>query len=572
MSFSPSTRFVIILAIIHGPQSSYASSGFLHDKGDSLSGKAFKDEVMNAMGSMLGCGGRADPKQEKAIKAALTPMWRTLPKTSGRVDRRTLRYLVHRYFMQTSSLMVRGFEPTRPTNESHWGAADILSQMVPAYVESVLESHHSTQNGFTLQDAADMVLMLDQLIFDSEGALLEGVYTEQRKPLHRSLSYKGLQQVLEVYMVKWMIDVEPREYKILFSNRTLLEQVVPHYKDLMNFAKGRIDTFEYSRQQSQSVAQAQTSTNKDSWALTYSFEDAHAIAGGITRSFQSYWQSECDSMKNALVGMDSHSTGRVPLAKFYSTAINSDWRFGESEAYLRELGALDETSSWMGPQVIIPNYLQATSNCIVSTSHYLVCCTNECESLMGDIENAIDAPTALPSAILDVVRSMTSQTTLDDDEAPHLTPSLLQQLESVAKNHGGMVPLHGRLFAQWLHYVFPRECPFPHRTGAVSSATPSQYGGDHVATKEDMLKHASNASAMSLSVGKDELHWMSQWSEDEELIVDYSSELGSPWKRRFLVVFGLLLLAGGALGGVVGRSGSSKAAQGNGAALHSHWV
>ena len=23
-----------------------------------------------------------------------------------------------------------------------------------------------------------------------------------------------------------------------------------------------------------------------------------------------------------------------------------------------------------------------------------------------------------------------------------------------------MVPLHGRLFSQWLHYVFPRECAF----------------------------------------------------------------------------------------------------------------
>merc|ERR1719506_62238 len=172
-------------------QPCHASGKFLHDNGASLSRDAFQDEIMNAVGSMLGCGGEADPEHAKAIKSTLAPMWRTLPKTSGRIDRRTLRYLIHRYFMQTSSLMVRGFEPTRPTNESHWGAADILSQMVPAYVESVLESKHSTQNGSTLQDAVDMVIMLDQLIFDSEGALLESVYKDQRKPLHRSLSYNG---------------------------------------------------------------------------------------------------------------------------------------------------------------------------------------------------------------------------------------------------------------------------------------------------------------------------------------------------------------------------------------------
>merc|ERR550537_29448 len=101
---------------------------------------------------MLGCGGQADPEHAKAIKAVLTPMWRTLPKTHDRIDRRSLRYLVHRYFMQTSSLMIRGFEPTRPVNDSYWGVADILSQTVPAYVESVLESRHAKQHGFGLND------------------------------------------------------------------------------------------------------------------------------------------------------------------------------------------------------------------------------------------------------------------------------------------------------------------------------------------------------------------------------------------------------------------------------------
>merc|ERR1719395_454132 len=123
-------------------------------------------------------------------------------------------------------------------------------------------------------------------------------------------------------------------------------------------------------------------------------------------------------MKAALVDMDKHNTGRVPLGRFYDTAINTDWRFGESEQYLRELGALDESSKWIGAQVIIPNYIQATSNCIVSTPHYLVCCVNECESLMGEIETAIDAPTALPSTILAVVRTMSSPISLDEDDPP----------------------------------------------------------------------------------------------------------------------------------------------------------
>jgi hypothetical protein len=566
--------FLTLLTVSCGPQAVLGSNAFLSDKGGSLSSKAFQAEIMNAMGSMLGCGGQADREQVAAITATLTPMWRTLPKTSGRIDRRTLRYLVHRYFMQTSSLMVRGFEPSRSTNESDWGAADILSQMVPAYVESVLESQHNTQNGFSLQDATDMVLMLDQLIFDSEGALLESVYQDQRKPIQKSLSFQGIKQVMESYMLKWMLDITPKEHKMLVNNRTLAAEIVPHYHEVIKFAEGQIKAFEYDRQLK--AASGKRSLSKESWTMKYSLEDAHKVAGGITRSFQSYWQSECESMKTALVDMDLHSTGRVPLSKFYNTAMNSDWRFGESEAFLRELGALDETSRWMGPQVIIPNYLQASSNCIVSTSHYLVCCVNECETLMGEIEAAINAPTALPSTILSFVGSMTSHTTLDHDDPAHLTTQLIQQLDQIAKGHGGLVPLHGRLFAQWLHYVFPRECPFPHKTGMVSSATANDYGEQAIATKEDMRKIASDATSLEIPASKEDMQWMSQWSEDEELMVDYSSELGSSWGRSLLLILGLALAACGAFGGVLKFSspGSSQKCVGMGSSSmsHAHWV
>merc|ERR1719440_474074 len=120
--------------------------------------------------------------------------------------------------------------------------------------------------------------------------------------------------------------------------------------------------------------------------------------------------------------MDKYNTGRVPPSIIYNKSIDTDWRFGESEAYLRELGALDESSSYLGPQVIIPNYIQAISNCIVSTPHYLVCCVNECETLLSEIEVAIGAPTATPMDILQIVGNMTAQTTLDDDDSPQLAP------------------------------------------------------------------------------------------------------------------------------------------------------
>jgi len=538
------------------------SSKFLHEKPASATDQAFKDEIMNAMGSLLGCGGEADQGHVAAVRNIMMPMWQTIPKAHGnRIDRRSMRYLVHRYFMQTSSLMVKGFEPTRPTNDSNWGSADILSQMVPAYVESVLESQHSTQNGFSLQDVLDMVLTLDQLIFDSESTVLENVYKHQRKPQHRSLSFQGLVQILDEYMVKWMVDADEETHRILLKNHTFATQVVPHYKEILKFAEGQIRTFDFKRQQLNAP---------DAWATRYSFEDAHKVVGGITRSFQSFWQSECSSMKESLMDMDKYNTGRVPLAKFYNTAINTDWRFGESEAFLRELGALDESSSWIGPQVIIPNYLQATSNCIISTSHYSVCCVAECETLLGELESAVQAPTASPGTILSIVRKMTSQTTLDHDEPAHLDGNMVAQLEQVAKSNGGMVPLHSRLFAQWLHYVFPHECPYPHKNGAVSAATISEFGEHFVASEEDMKRHASNATALDIAVTKEDLQWMSQWSSDEELMLDYESS--NSWRVVFFVVCSILLAAGGVFGGLITLSSGKKDASLAQGSLHSHWV
>merc|ERR1719498_1690352 len=49
---------------------------------------------------MLGCGGEASAQKVASIRKTLEPMWHTLPKNYGRIDRRSLRYLVYRYFMQ----------------------------------------------------------------------------------------------------------------------------------------------------------------------------------------------------------------------------------------------------------------------------------------------------------------------------------------------------------------------------------------------------------------------------------------------------------------------------------------
>jgi len=536
-----------------------------------LDAAALQGELGTAMAEALGCGGHVGEEHLSAIEQLILPMWQTLPKIADdRIERRSLRYLVHRQFNRKSALHIRGFEPTRPANVSGWGDADILSQRVPAFVESVLESQHKLQRGFTLRDAAVMIATLEQLIFDSESTLLEKVYREQFKPADRSLSKQGLGQVLESYMVHWMMSEDKAAIRLLLANRTLLETAFPHWQHLKGFVHGEMKALDFKRQSAPQAALADASARRGHNAMSarYSFDDAHGIIGGITQSFASYWESECSSMKEALVAMDKQHTGRVPLSKFYSSALDTDWRFGESETYLRELGALDETNSWVGKQVIIPNYIQAASNCIVSAPHYLVCCVNDCEGLLDEIEQAVGAPVAEPSELLAIVGNLSSQATLNDDPARDLKGSLANQLEQIAAAHGGRVPLHGRLFAQWLHYAFPRECAFPHKAGSAAVLTPSEFGSGYIAKEEEMNEHAAavNASNFSAAAAAEEQQWMSQWSAEEELIADYTgSGLRAPWEASSLRLAwcgGGLLLAASLLGaaGSSGRKGGAAGA------------
>merc|ERR1740115_385825 len=148
----------------------------------------------------------------------------------------------------------------------------------------------------------------------------------------------------------------------------------------------------------------------------YDFEHAHEVVGGITKTFASYWESECQHIKASLLELDKTGTGRVSVSEFYGANSDGEWRFGESEVYLRELGALDESSSWRGKQVIISNYIQGASNCIVATPHYLVCCVNECEAVLNEVEDAVGAPFARPDEILSLVGNISGL----DDAPPNI--------------------------------------------------------------------------------------------------------------------------------------------------------
>merc|ERR1719506_2450909 len=110
---------------------------------------------------------------------------------------------------------------------------------------------------------------------------------------------------------------------------------------------------------------------------------------------------------------------------------------------------------------------------------------------MSHVEREIAAPEATPSEVIGIVSGMSSSTV----EAPRNLPTkLVNKLDDAAAQHGGSVQIHGRMFAQWMHHAFPRECPFPHVSGSITPVTPDEWldsKGKWKATREEMLHYTS---------------------------------------------------------------------------------
>merc|ERR1719261_920436 len=85
----------------------------------------------------------------------------------------------------------------------------------------------------------------------------------------------------------------------------------------------------------------------------------------------------------------------------------------------------------------------------------------------------------------------------DTQPKEHLWGFLRKQLSRIADKHRGKIPLHGRLFSQWMHYVFPQECPFPNQAGTVALRTPQEFGDNYLADPKDMKAYAKTSKRSS---------------------------------------------------------------------------
>jgi len=451
------------------------------------------------------------------LEAALKPLFDTLPKNEhGNLGHSPVRYALHRIFVQRHGWYIKGLEP----DGDSWNTtspAGVLKDKVSSYVEELFEERLGGR-GFNLHDTAVLAATLEHLIHDENTNRLSKAYEAAKTSSSVEVSRGQADAILDTYM------------KLHLLSEDMAEKVTD--KDMSQIFPGW-------RQTQQFVRDIRSEVERSTKASKLSFEGMTAIVEEVGERFGHFQDAECGAMKTRLISMGDGGVGRVPLSDFYKTSMDDDaFEFQESESYLRELGALDDTDP-AHPSVIIPNYIQSATNCIASESLYSVCCLNECEQLMSHLEKEIDAPEAEPSRIAAIISSLPSSTV----EAPRaLSPTLLGRLDEAAAVHGGTVQLHGRLFGQWMHNAFPRECPFPHVSGATNPSTPDEWmsekGQDSFASKSEMRKYAEMPKPKT-----EENQELDHWTAEEELLVPFAAKADKEGRSTLWFIFSVVMLS-----------------------------
>merc|ERR1740120_339420 len=256
------------------------------------------------------------------------------------------------------------------------------------------------------------------------------------------------------------------------------------------------------------------------------FGDVSRVVEEVGDLYGQWQDQECRAMKDLLVTFEDKGpmgAGRVGLADFYRKALyENEWRLGETVDALRKMGAIDDTDP-VNLRVIIPNYINSPGNCLSGSSYYSICCIDECEGLLVNLERQFSRPDLTAEEIAVHVAAMPSTTVPGNRTLPAL---LLRRLDEVATHHGGHVPIHGRLFAQWMHHAYPRECRYPHVSGTtdpMQTLLTSQNSDNAGASIEEMRKYIDaahghgNATENITAVGDAE-EGCAMWTMEEELV------------------------------------------------------
>jgi len=428
----------------------------------------------------------------------------SLPKNSrGALGAPAARFVIHRYFVQRHGWQIKGLAPAGQAWSSSSPVAAIGDRLSED-VHGIFEEHLSTY-GFDLHEVSVLAATLENLIHAEAAGRLADTYAKLDKDVESTLSAEGAMEVVDTFLQSMVLSFNISELSTqqVGRMRKFIDVLFPYWNDTKIWLDG-----------------VQRDVAPD--LQTMAFSDVARIVEAVSERYGSQSDKDCEDIQEKLLHLEEGGTGRVKVRDFYeSVAARGFWNFRENLEYLKHSGAIDDSDP-SAPRIIIPNYLQLASNCLAPSGYYAICCMDRCESMMGHLEREIQAPHATAERILGLVSALPSASVPANRT---LSAGLVRKLEEVAAHHGGVIPLHGRLFAQWMHFAYPRECVYPHvsnTTGGMSSEEwENATGMNSSLSKAEVAAFAETlpVSADVQPCGAEEGEaCMAMWVPEEELV------------------------------------------------------
>jgi hypothetical protein len=391
------------------------------------------------------------------ISEALRPTFEVLPKNSyDRLNHNSVRYLMNRYFSTRHGWFINGLQE----GGESWNASSAKISMrdhIPEVLQELFEKRIG-QRGSGLKEVSVFAAMTEHLIHEELRSKLELVYQSKGVLAGASIERPQAVKIMELYVICMLRGHDTaacvRQSKVLEST---FHKQYPAWKEVQQMIADIVPT----------SADEQPS---------FLFGDIANLLGVVTKRFAQFYEGQCSKLKSSLLSMEEKHSGRARLTDFYKAALyDGMYNFVETIEVLRHLGSLDEVNA-SNPRIIIPNYVQGLSNCVARTSFYSTCCPNTCEALLDRVERALGKSEATPTEIVTAIEDPTAAL---EPGFQGLNPWLRKRLDNLARHHGGNVPLHGRLFMQWMHFVHPRDCAYPHLSGTTYKRTLEEWARDH---------------------------------------------------------------------------------------------
>mmetsp|Transcript_72584 Transcript_72584/g.183527 ORF Transcript_72584/g.183527 Transcript_72584/m.183527 type:complete len:590 (-) Transcript_72584:68-1837(-) len=508
----PSLSLALLVSFLATIGTAEAGYGFLAR----MNRDAVAQELLTELTALLGHG--RSHERLAYLTDALRPMYMALPKKEGGgVDESVARYALNRYFLTHRGWHITGIA----SDGERWNASSstaMLNSKMPSFIIDLVEQH-VVRKRLGLEELAVLAATVEDLIHSDALELLTMAYEVHNFSMQEALGNEEEEDlVIRTFVLFFTMPWTQGPHNDTSKVHKLLRAAYknnPGWNDSMMWVEDLKGAIKYQDRGEHNPFSKRQGYFADYPSMVHFVEQ-------IIDGFGVFQDIQCKGLKNTLVDleMQERSDGRVLLANFYAPTLKGVHQFfNESPEYLKSLGALDERDPKQ-PSVIVPNYMYGPNFCLATENSPFrsFCCIDQCNVLMESLEQSIAHPVASPGFIAELVAALPS----DSVAAPrNLSGSLRHKLDTIAEQHSGYVPLHGRLFAQWMSHAFPNECPQPRAAGVTDPLlTWDQWRQDRNtsagAPKEVMQQFVDSAAETERAEDQGEASML--WTDEEELI------------------------------------------------------